>query len=178
MHTSLFIFSVGISLSVTVFLVTLIELLFTLQRRRITRKIEEEVKGLKANYNEALNKLVLEDDAKLAAQDKEAEEAKKLMEAEKQKLSEEFQKQFDAITQKSDKALGSAKAHAKKLEHEAKMKAEEYLQERQHEVEQELMDLVIAVTKKVLPQGISYDGQKELVKHALAELRNEKEPNK
>lgn len=175
MHISLLLFAVGLALSSAVFLVALLELLFTVQRRRITRKLEEEIKGLKANYNTSLNKLVLEDDAKLEEADKTAESVKTQVEAEKKLLADEYQKKLDSITQKSDKELDTAQAKAHKLQREAKMKADEYLHDRQKEVEQELMDLVIAVTKKVLPQGINYEGQKELVKHALQELRSEKE---
>ena len=57
------------------------------------------------------------------------------------------------------------------MQAEAELKAEEYLASRKAEVEQELMNLVMSVTKKVLPEGLNYDAQKELVMHALQDAK-------
>jgi flagellar biosynthesis/type III secretory pathway protein FliH len=54
------------------------------------------------------------------------------------------------------------------------MKAEEYLATRQKEVEADLMNLVMHVTKKVLPKGISYEAHKDLVVAALRDVKIEK----
>ena len=47
---------------------------------------------------------------------------------------------------------------------------------RQKEVESDLMDLVMSVTKKVLPDSLTYDVQKQLVLDALRDVKSEGPP--
>ena len=92
----------------------------------------------------------------------------------RQELTAEHDAQIKALREKSHKALEKAEEKAHKLEHDAKQQAEEYLEKRKKEVEAELMDLVIKVTKKVLPEGLTYEAHKELVVQALRDVRTDK----
>lgn len=171
MTREILFFAVAASILGTVFLVSLIELIFTIRRRRVHRHIQEQIKAIRAQYNNSINQLVLEDESKIESTEKELAQATSQVQEEKIALEKNYKEKIDSITQKSKKALEAAKARAKKLEEEAELKADEYLQSRQKEVEEELMNLVIAVTKKVLPAGISYEIQKELVIQALKDLK-------
>lgn len=156
-----------------IFFVSLLELIFTTRRRKVNEELQAKLKELRATYNTSVNKMVLEDEAKIEEAEKQAELAAQKVEEEKKALEADYQAQIADITADSRKALDTAKAKAKKLEQEAHQKAEAYLAERQKEVEEELMNLVISVTKKVLPEGISYDAHKELVMQALRDVRIE-----
>jgi flagellar biosynthesis/type III secretory pathway protein FliH len=166
-----FIFAAGASVVGTIFLVSLIELFFTRKRRKIREELDLKVKEMKASYNESINKMVLEEEEKLEEADKQVETMTKQMTTEKTHAEEEFKEKIDEVKSHSDKAIAKAKARAKELEHEAHQKAEEYLESRKKEVEQELMNLVLSVTKKVLPAGLTYETHKELVMEALKDVR-------
>ena len=162
----------------TVFLVSLLELILTIRRRKISEGLRQKVKELRATYNESVNKLVLDDDAKLAAIEEKLNTATATLTEEKANLEKSYQEKIDGITAKSEKALKQAQLKAKKLSEEAKEKADEYSKERRKEVEDELMNLVISVSKKVLPDGISYEAQKELVMQALNDVKTEDNSSK
>jgi len=172
----LFFFAVGASIVGTVFFVSLAELIYTIRRRKVHEDLEARLQEFKTTYTESMNKLVSEDESKIEAAEKIAKEASSTIEKEKEAITKEYQAEIEELQANSEKALASAKARAKKLEEEAKLKAEEYLNARKKEVEQELMDLVIAVTKKVLPAGISYETQKDLVLKALQDVKAEAPP--
>lgn len=165
------IFAVGASVVGTIFLVSLIELLFTIRRRKVHQDIEQKIKEMKTSYNESINKMVLEEEQKLEEADKQVEEMSQQLNTDKEQIEEEFKEKIDDIKSSSEKALANAKAKAKKLEQEAHLKAEEYLESRKKEVEEELMNLVLSVTKKVLPEGLTYEAHKELVMSALKDVR-------
>ena len=156
-------------------MLSVIELILTARRRHIGEELEKHIKDLKANYNTSLNRVVLEDEAKMEELEKQAESTQETASPDKDALAAEYEAKLAQVTAKSEKAVEAAQAKAKKLEEEAKLKASEYLAERQKEVEDELMELVLNVTKKVLPQGITYQGQSELVLQALRDVRLEKE---
>ena len=161
-------------ISGTIFLVALIELAFTVQRRKANNRLQHSYKEIKARFNQSINTIVLRDDAELEEAEKEVEEISTHVSEEKATIEKSFQDQIEELTKESNKALEAAKAKAKRLEQVAKIQADDYLRDRQKEVESELMNLVISVTKKVLPEGISYAGQKDLVMKALADIQTEK----
>jgi hypothetical protein len=172
---SILFFAVGASLSGTLFLVAILELLLTVRRRKVAEELEAHIKALKADYNTSLNRVVLEDEAKMEEIEKQAPEGEASSGPETEALAAEYEAKLAEVTAKSDKAVEAARAKAKKLEQEAKEQASAYLAERQKEVEEELMDLVLNVTKKVLPAGITYQAQADLVLQALRDARLEKE---
>lgn len=168
------VIALGASVVGTVFFVSLLELFFTMRRRKVHAELEAKVKELKATYNESVNKLIIEGDGKLEETEKHVEQIAGEMEGAKQQVSQEYEAKIQQLKEETEKELEHAKARAKKLEKEAKLKAEEYLASRQEEVEHDLMDLVISVTKKVLPETLTYEIQKELVLTALRDVKAEK----
>ena len=61
----IFLFAVGASIVGTVFFISLIELIFTIQRRKANTELEEKLKELKTTYTEQVNNLVLEEEEKI-----------------------------------------------------------------------------------------------------------------
>lgn len=169
----IFIFAAGASIVGTVFLVSLTELLFTIKRRRRHAELEDKIKELRNTYNESVNKLVIESDTKIEATEKQAEEKTSEAVGEKEQTSKEYEEKMAALQAKTEKEVEAAHARAKKMQQEAKLKAEEYLATRKKEVENDLMDLVLSVTKKVLPESLTYEVQKELVLDALRDVKSE-----
>jgi flagellar biosynthesis/type III secretory pathway protein FliH len=169
----IFYFAIGASVLGAVFFVSLIELIYAIRRRRIHEELNAQIKEIKSSYTDSVNKLVLQEDEKLSSVETQIEAATQQIEQEKEVLKSEYEAKIEHIQEASEKAVAHAKAKAKKYEEDAKDQAKAYVDERKKEVEQELMDLVIQVTKKVLPQGITYDIQKELVMKALEDLRAE-----
>lgn len=167
----LMLFAAGASLAATIFLVAALELIFTVKRRKLHEQLDAKVKEMKANYNQSVNQLVMEEEQKLQEADQQVETVTSKAEEEKSQIELEFTERMKKLEEETERALAKAKEHAKKLEQEAKLKAEEYLESRKDEVEQELMNLVMSVTKKVLPQSLTYDIQKELVITALKEAK-------
>lgn len=167
----LIIFAAGASLAATIFFVAVIELIFTIKRRKINQKLQEHMKTLKVNYNQTVNKLVQEEEQKLQAADKTTEEVTARATEEKKKVEEAAKAEIEEVKEDAEKEVAQAKAHAKKLKEQAEMKAEEYLESRKEQVEQELMTLVMSVTKKVLPEGLTYEAQKEMVMTALKDAK-------
>lgn len=165
------LFAAGASLAATIFLVAALELIFTVRRRKLHEQLDSKVKEMKANYNQSVNQLVIEEEQKLQEADQQVETVTSKAEEEKSQIELEFTERMKKLEAETEKALAKAKEHAKKLEQEAKLKAEEYLESRKDEVEQELMNLVMSVTKKVLPQSLTYEIQKELVINALKEAK-------
>lgn len=169
----IYIFLIGAVVVGTIFLVSLLELLFTIRRRKVNARLRQKLQELKGNYTESINKMVLENDAKLEETEKKLEVVSENLSKEKGSLEEEYKRKISDITAKSKHSLELAQDKAKRLEMEAHQKADVYLEERKKEVEEELMNLVISVNKKVLPEGISYSAQKELVMKALHDVKDE-----
>lgn len=167
----LLFFAIGATVAGTAFVVSLLELLLTVRRRKAEEAVREQVANLKTSYNEAIQRVTQDDLQKLQEVKGEVDGIKAKSQEDKGKLEEEYQQKLNEALSASQKELEAAKARAKKLESEAKLKAEEYLAQRQHEVEEDLMNLVVDVTKRVLPKGLSYDIQKELVLEALREIK-------
>jgi len=175
MHSALLIFIIASIITGTIFLVALFELIFTVKRRKVQDELQTKVHQLKTTYNESINKMVVEEDGKLEEAEKEVAAAADQAKIEKEHLEESYKEQLEEATHDSKAAMERAKARAHKLEEEARMKADEYVANRQQEVEEELMDLVMHVTKKVLPQGLTYEGHKDLVLSALRDIKVAKE---
>lgn len=169
----LLFFATIASLVGTVFFVSLIELILSIRRRKINVQLQAKIKELKSHYNDSVNSLVVTDGKALEETEKKLEEVSTTLTKEKEELEATYKEKIDGITASSQKSVESAKAKAKKLEEEAKQQADEYMDARRKEVENELMDLVLSVSKKVLPPGISYDAHKELVMQALRDVKAE-----
>jgi flagellar biosynthesis/type III secretory pathway protein FliH len=169
----IFLFAMGASIVGTVFLVSLIELIFTIQRRRTHSEYESKVKQLKEQFNTSINQVVLEDSEKLDEVEDKLSHLSKELKTQKKEIKKTYEEKIDDLTEAREAAIAEAKEHIKKVEKDAEMKAERYLQKRQKEVEEELVGLVISVTKKVLPESLTYNAQKELVMKALASVRTE-----
>jgi F0F1-type ATP synthase membrane subunit b/b' len=169
----IFIFALGASIVGTIFLVSIIELLFTIKRRRGHAELERKIKELKLQYNESVNKLVIEDESKLEEAEEQVKTVNEQLAGATTEIKEEYEAKIDKLKSESEKALASAKARAKKLEEEAKMKADEYLATRQKEVEHDLVELVLTVAEKVLPEGLEYTVQRDLVLKALQVVKDE-----
>ncbi|CAN5129775.1 hypothetical protein BH11PAT4_BH11PAT4_1180 [soil metagenome] len=167
----LILFAAGASIAATIFLVAALELVFTIRRRKLHEQLDAKVKEMKSNYNQSVNQLVMEEEQKLQEADQHVETVTTKAEEDKQSIESDFKARMEKLEEETQKALDKAKEHAKKLEAEAKLKAEEYLESRKDEVEQELMNLVMSVTKKVLPQSLTYDIQKQLVINALKDAK-------
>ena len=167
----IFFFAIGATVAGTMFLVALVELFFTVRRRKVHEELTHKLQEIKVSYNQTLNSVVTEQETKLEESDKAVEAAHAEVEAQKAELTKEFEDQVDQVKAKSGHAVEIAKARAKKMEKEAEMKAEAYLETRKTEVEQELMNLVMNVTKKVLPASLPYEIQKELVINALRDAK-------
>ena len=157
-----------------ILLVSVVELIFTVRRRKVQESLEQQLKELKAAYNESVNQLVLESDSKLTETEQQLEEASGQGEAIKEQLEKEHTAELEALKAKSKKALEKAEEKARQLEKEAKEQAGAYLEKRKKEVEEELMNLVITVVKKVLPAGLTYEAHKELVTQALRDIKSDK----
>ena len=166
----LLIFSIVASLAAAICLLSMVELALTVRRRRIAERLHGQLKDFKASYNETINRLVLEQDADSAPKP-EQESQSAVPTEDRAAIEEEVKKKYEGLEEKNRKALENARARAKKLEDEAKHQADDYLSSRKKEIEEELMGLVISVSKKVLPEGISYDAHKELVMQALREVK-------
>jgi flagellar biosynthesis/type III secretory pathway protein FliH len=173
----IFLFAVGASIVGIVFFVSLFELLFTVRRRKAHAALEAKIKELKTTYNESVNKLVIDGESKLEETEKQVEELSGQAESTKVQVTSEYEAKLAKLQEEADKEVAHAKARAKKLEAEAKLKAEEYLASRKDEVEHDLMDLVLSVTKKVLPESLEYTVQKELVLEALRDVKAEGPPH-
>lgn len=167
----IFLFAVGASIVGTVFFISLIELIFTIQRRKANAELEAKLQELKGTYTEQVNNLVMEEEEKIEEVEEEVKQVSEQLAKEKEVIESQYKTQIADITSDSKKSLEAAKQKAKRLEHEAKLKAEEYLSTRKQEVEEDLMNLVLSVTKKVLPEGLTYEVQKELVLAALKDVR-------
>ena len=165
------IFGIGAVLAGTVFLISLIELFFTVRRRKVNQQIADQIKALKVSYNQSVNQMVHEDENRLQDADKTLEELTSHSDGERKDIEAAYKAKIAQLEAKSEKALSRAEEHAHKMEDEARMKAEEYLEMRKKEVEAELMNLVLTVTKKVLPEGLDYTVQKELVMRALQDAK-------
>lgn len=172
----LLVFFIIACLAAGVLLVSLVELAFTVRRRKAQENLQGQLKELRAAYNESVNKLVLEGDSQLIDTEQQLDELNGASDSVKEELSAEHSKELDALREKSRKALEKAEEKAHRLEAEAKESADAYMKQRRKEVEAELMDLVITVSKKVLPEGISYDAHKELVAQALKDVYAGKKP--
>jgi flagellar biosynthesis/type III secretory pathway protein FliH len=170
------IFAIGASIVGTVFFVSLFELIFTIKRRRTHAELENRIKELKVQYNESVNKLVVEGESKLEETEKQVEVLEEQLDGATEEVTQKYESEIDKLKAQSEKELAAAKARAKKLEQEAKLKAEEYMATRQKEVEHDLMDLVMSVTKKVLPESLPYELQKQLVLEALRDVKAEGKP--
>jgi flagellar biosynthesis/type III secretory pathway protein FliH len=168
-------FALAASILGAVFIVSLIELILTIRRRKVQEELEEQVRKLRTHYKTSDNNLVLDDEQTNQDTQKQLETITARSSAELDQEKKDYQTQLQNLQDTTGKELASAQARAKKLEKEARMKADEYLASRQNEVEQQLMNLVMAVTKKVLPSGITYDMQKSLVMQALQDVKAEKE---
>lgn len=167
------VFSVGAAIVGTIFFVSLIELFVTVRRRKANEQLRQKLNELKSNYTESVNKLVLEGDNKVEEAEKKIDELNQAITKDKTILEKEYKEKIEEITEKNRHSLDIAKRKAKKLQEEARQKADDYLRERKKEVEDELMNLVISVSKRVLPEGISYDAHKELVMQALRDVKSE-----
>ena len=169
MNTLLF-FLVCATLAATIFLLALIELAFTVRRRKTERQLRDQLHAIKTSYNESINRVVLETDAKQETKTDTGDTAT-AQKAQAAKTEATHKEQIELALHSQDQALAKAKARAKLLESQAKVAADEYLAARQKEVESELMDLVMHVTKKVLPETLTYEIHKELVLQALREVQ-------
>jgi flagellar biosynthesis/type III secretory pathway protein FliH len=169
----IFIFAIGASIVGIVFFVSLIELIITIRRRKAHHALEARIKELKTTYNESVNHLLIEGEGKLEETEKQVTDISGKVEGEKAQITTEYEAKLEKLKEEADKEVAHAKARAKKMEEEAKLKAEEYLASRKDEVEHDLMDLVMSVTKKVLPESLDYQAHKELVLEALRDVRSE-----
>ena len=167
-------FAIGASIVGTIFLVSLIELIFTIKRRKVMFALQNQLDDMKKQYNDSIGSINNTEKEINENEAKKIQDIKDKLEKEKADLEKEFDEKMRDITAKNLKTVNSAKALASRMKREAELQADEYLAKRKKEVEQELMKLVISVSKKVLPEGISYDTQKELVKRALEEVRGDK----
>ena len=152
----------------TIFLVALIELLLNSRKIRLEGEIRSKIDTLKNSYSERISALAAEKISYLDALAKQPVEK-----IDTYALEAEYEEKLAHITASDHKQLERAQDKAKKLEAQAKLQADQYLDERKKQVEAELVELVLHVTKKVLPEGLTYSIQKELVIKALqeAELR-------
>jgi F0F1-type ATP synthase membrane subunit b/b' len=171
--SQLLIFSAAAALLATVFLVSLLELIFTIKRRKVHEGLQRQIKDLKASYNESINQLVIQDDATITTAEQQVTTLTSSLTGEKETLEKTYKTQLEEVTASSKKALEAAKKRADKVRQEAEAEANDYLASRKQEVEEELMNLVIEVSKKVLPKGISYEAQKELVMEALRDVQTD-----
>jgi flagellar biosynthesis/type III secretory pathway protein FliH len=161
----IFIFAIGASIVGIVFFVSLIELIITIRRRKAHHALEARIKELKTTYNESVNHLLIEGEGKLEETEKQVTDISGKVEGEKAQITTEYEAKLEKLKEEADKEVAHAKA--------AKLKAEEYLASRKDEVEHDLMDLVMSVTKKVLPESLDYQAHKELVLEALRDVRSE-----
>lgn len=173
MPTTILIFITIAVVAATVFAVSLLELFLTSRRLRIEAGLRRQISDLKSEYNLSLNRIILEDDAKLSEVET---QIAALSEQDQNKPNPEVaaaESSAQAELEQSRKELERAKQRAKKSDEIARQKADDYFKTRQAEVENVLMDLVIDVTKKVLPDGLTYEVHKELVLQALQQVRSE-----
>lgn len=173
MPTATLIFITIAVISATVFAVSLLELLLTSRRLRIEAGLRHQISDLKTEYNLSLGRIVLEDDAKLNEADKQIAMLSEQDHSEQNQTTSAAETAAQTELEQSRKELEHAKQRAKKSDEIARQKADDYFKTRQAEVENELMDLVIEVTKKVLPEGLTYESHKELVLQALQQIRTE-----
>ena len=167
------IFASIASLAATIFLVALFELIFSVRRRKVMLAVELKVKEMKQSYTEQTNTLMQEQELKLQEAELKAETALQEAETVKSSSASELKERMSKLRATAAKEVDRAKEHAKAMEQEAERKADEYLESRKEEVEQELLSLVMSVTRKVIPTGISYDVHKELVMRALQDAKTE-----
>lgn len=164
---SLLIFLIGAIVSAAVLVVSGVELVLSVQRRKKIEALTQQITEIKAQYTAELNKLTLKEDEVLDAKEDEIEALKDELKEETGNLEEKYKDKLDAANKKAKHALEKAKAEVSKIEGKAKAEAEAYMEKRKAEVEEELVDLVMNVSRKVLPKGISYEAQKDLVMQAL-----------
>lgn len=171
------IFSFGSTIILTIFLVTLIEFILSHTRKEHTEetiKVDED--ALKKEHEKAISDLKKDYEEKLkAATTEEKKEDKKEDSSEKETLVKKYEEKIAELSTGNSKALEKAKEKIKTMEDAAKVEIEEYMKNREEEVEDQLMDLVLSVTKKVLPAGLPYEIQKDLVLKSLQEVRSEEE---
>ena len=169
----LLFFGIGASVAGGIFVVALVELLFSRKRKKVEHEIKEQIDGLKESYSTTLGQVTTQDAEKLSAARKEVDAIKSSLGKEKEDLEAKYKAELDEALADSQKELESAKAKAKKLQEQAKLQADEYMASRTKEVEDELVGLVLDVTKRVLPGTLTYEIHKELVLQALRDVRGD-----
>lgn len=166
----LIFFALGAGISGTILIMSGFELFFTIKRRKHMQALETQLATLKTGVTEQMNKLTLERDQMAVDQAAAEAEMEKQLKEEKKMLETKFEEKLEKAKAKGGVALAEARKEARELEKHAEDQAEAYLEKRKAEVEEELVDLVVDVSKRVLPKGISYQAQKELVMQALRDL--------
>lgn len=100
-----------------------------------------------------------------------------------QKIAVDFE---TAIKEEHDKMISKAQDQSKKLIDEAKVEADKiradvnqnldgYRQQRQQEIEADLVKLVVSVTEKVVQQRLLYQDHINLIHQALEEVKHQKQ---
>lgn len=168
------IFSLGTTVILTIFLVTLIEFVLSHGRKGESEKEETDHEKIEEEHKKELADLKKKYETKLKEAEKAATDAPlDVSKAEEDDMAKKYEAQIAEMTSSNEKELEKAKEKIKKMEADAKIEVEEYMNARESEVEDQLMELVLSVTKRVLPDGLTYEIQKELVSSALQEARSE-----
>jgi flagellar biosynthesis/type III secretory pathway protein FliH len=167
----LLFFLIGASIAGSIFLVSLVELVFTVRRRRIEEALSIQMDELKNRYSSTLEQVTTTEEAKVVEAEKAVDAVRGQVADERKNLETAHAEELAKVKEVAEKELSAAKTKAKNLEQKAKLQAEEYLATRQREVEEDLMNLVLDVTKRVLPESLTYEIQRDLVLQALREVK-------
>jgi flagellar biosynthesis/type III secretory pathway protein FliH len=165
------VFAIGASIAGAIFLVSLVELILTVRRRKIKESLEKKLADLKAAYNMSVSQLTLEKSTESEKLSQIEQQLTEKFTAEKTELEKDLHSKVSEVEKKANQALNRAKEKAKALQAEAQLKAEEYLEKRRDEVEDDLQELVLSITKRVLPEGLTYEVHRDLIAAALKEAK-------
>ncbi len=161
-----------ILIALNVFLLLLIGLIifFVLKDRDVEKKLREELETIKKVYDEKTNLFK-----------EEADKAKDLANISEQNY-DAIQKEIDSIKieyENKEKTLNdNIEAKIKELselEETAVKRAEdrvrEYEKSQKTEIEKNMVDLVINVTKKVFEKSLTYEDHKRIIEKSISDLK-------
>ena len=167
-----------INLIITGICVLLIGVYFNLREKKIHKLASSKIKELQDKYAKIVTEKRQIESAelqKLKNIANELEEEYKNIRVTKRTLSAAEERNKNIVdTTEFKQILHDAKIKAAQIVRDAKINAEEeaedYLEHKKREIETKIVDLVIAITKKILSGGLSYDQHKKAIEDAFMEM--------
>lgn len=145
-------------------------LYFNSRERKITRVADKKFEEIKENY-------IAQIIHRKAKEKQDIERLKgivaKLQDKQRELATEKPPPPPPSYLKKVDEIMQKATEKAKKIEAAVQENAKKFLDEQKTEVQTKMVDMVIGVSKKVLPKALNYEDHKSLIEEALGEIEGE-----